>query len=410
MPRRATRYVLAVDGAALVGLAVAAALSRWHPADAALFAVLVGCALVSVEGSRHLGAPATRRDRPYKDMLSTWMLPAAVLLPPLYAVLIPIPVYLLVQARVTRIPPFKRVFNGASVALAGLLAGFTYRALAGASAAPSPGALAGSGRALAAAGAAAAVFSAVSACLVAGILRRVSTASRRTAFAGWPLQATEGAELCLGVVVALLCSIQPLLALIVLPPMLLLQRTLLHTELVEAARTDAKTGLTNPRHWRDVAERELVRARRGAQEVTVLLVDIDRFKHVNDTYGHLIGDQVIVAVAQELRAAVRPLDLVGRFGGDEFVLLLTDTSSRSARATAQRITSRVETLSYSLVRDAAPLRVTVSIGVAALGDAADDLAGLLAAADRACFAAKAAGRNRVRVAEDTGHRSAVVTR
>jgi len=408
LPRRAVVYVLAVDFVALavLGLALAQELSAGRTRtvhDLGLFAVLTLCGNISVEGSRRLGSPSARRDKPYKDMLSAWMLPAALLLPPVYAALIPVPIYLAVQWRVTRIAPVKRVFNTASVGLAAYLADLTHCWLVGRAGPVGPQELLGSMRGLTATVAAAVVFSAVSACLVAGVLRGLSPVTRwRAALAGWPLQATEAAELSLALLVALACSYRPLLAVFALPPMLLLQRTLLHAELLQSARTDAKTGLANPRHWREVAEREVIRARRGPQPLAVLMVDIDHFKGVNDAYGHLVGDQVLVAVAEQLRTAVRPLDLVGRFGGEEFVLLLTDASPASVARTAERIRAQVEQFPHHVERANQPLRVSISVGVAHLGSAAEDLNGLLEAADAALLNAKADGRNRVRHAPALG--------
>ncbi len=399
LPRAAVGWVIGVDLAALVALGLAAQDSALRAADLGVVAVLALCGLASVEGSRHLGAPSVRHDRPYKDMLSAWMLPVVLLLPPVYAVLIPVPIYLMVQLRVTRIPPVKRVFNAASVGLAGYAASVTHGWLADGRGPYGPEALLGSLRGLIAVLAAAAVYSAVSAYLVAGVLRRVSPGMpRRFAFAGWPLQATEAAELCLGVLVALACALWPLLAVLAVPPMLLLQRTLLHAELLQAARTDAKTGLSNPRHWREVAEREVARALRGGRPLAVLLADLDGFKTVNDSHGHLVGDRVLTAVAEELKAGIRPLDLVGRFGGEEFVVLLPDAAPETAVATAHRLRARVEQLAPPLGRGGAPLKITISIGVATLGDMAEDLTGLLEAADGACLAAKRAGRNRVCIA------------
>lgn len=297
----------------------------------------------------------------------------------------------------TRIAAVKRAFNAASVAVAGYLAALAHHWLAGTST-RGPLELLGSVRAVVAVVLSAVLFSVVSAFLVAGVLRRVTPGmTRRAALGGWPLQVTEGAELCMGVLVALCASINPVLAGLAVLPMLLLQRTLLHAELQQAARTDAKTGLANPRHWREVAEREVARSRRGAQPLAVLLVDIDRFKEVNDTRGHLVGDRMLRAVAEELQAAVRPRDLVGRFGGEEFVVLLADAAPDVAVSTAQRVREQVQRLRLP-VGDGGGWGVTISVGVAVLGADAADLDGLLRSADAALYAAKTAGRNCVRTA------------
>ena len=410
LPRRAVHYVVCVDICAMVAFVLAWRISEVQSGDLLRFAVLSGCALISVEASRQLGSYPARHDRPYKDMLSAWLLPAALLLPPSLAMLIPVLLYPALQYRVKRLPAVKRTFNTASTALALFLAHLVHSAVAGSTASLTPADLMGSGRAFASVVVAAVLVSGVAAVLVAGVLRRVAGTTWPEALGAWRLQATEPAELSLGMLVALAAASSPLLAVLALPPMLLLQRTLLHAELQEAARTDAKTGLANPEHWRQVAEREVARARRGRHDLAVLLVDIDRFKLVNDHHGHLVGDRVLAAVAGELKAAVRPRDLVGRFGGEEFVLLLTDASPAVTAATADRLRVKVEQLPHHVTgvgqltgdpashHEPAPLRVTVSVGVATLGVAAQDLTGLLESADAALYAAKSAGRNRVHTA------------
>ncbi len=392
LPRRAVAYILAVEAVALVALVVAARQAPVRAHDLVTFGLLLLCAAISVEGSRHLGSPATRRDRPYKDLLSAWMLPVALLLPPVYAMVVPVPVYLLVQARVTRIAPVKRAFNAAGVGLAGYLAALVHSRLAGRPALDPEGLL-GSTRLVLAVVLAALVFAAVSAVLVAGVLRRVTPGmTLRAAFGDASLRSTEGGELCIGILVAMACSLSPPLVLLAVLPVLLLQRTLLHAELLEASRTDSKTGLANPRHWREMAEREVTRARSGGQPLAVLVVDLDRFKDVNDTHGHLAGDRVLVAVAEELQVAVRPRDLVGRFGGEEFVLLLADAPDSVAVRTAERVRERVQRMRPPFLGGS----VTISVGVALLGEDGLDLESLLASADTALYAAKSAGRNCVR--------------
>ena len=404
LPRRAVGYVLVVDALAVTAFAAAVVSSPLRLRHVVAFSALTACAWVSVEGSRHLGSPISRRDRPYKDLLTAWTLPAALLLPPVYAVVIPVPIYLAVQFRVTRLPWVKRVFNMASVGIAGYLAASVHAWLTGggpdtaATLLRFPGGL---GAVLVAA----LVSSATSAGLVAGVLRRVAPGTTwRAAFGGWDSVAVESGEVCLGILVALAVVTGPELVVLALPPMLLLQRTLLHAELLHAARTDAKTGLANPAHWRDIGEREVARAGRGRQPLAVLLADIDHFKEVNDTYGHLAGDRMLAAVAEAVQAAIRPRDLAGRFGGEEFVVLLADTQPTAAAGTAERIRKRVEELDCRAGPAGAPVRVTISLGVACLSPDLPDLPGLLDAADAALYAAKAAGRNRVSPPTSRGNR------
>jgi diguanylate cyclase (GGDEF)-like protein/PAS domain S-box-containing protein len=171
-------------------------------------------------------------------------------------------------------------------------------------------------------------------------------------------------------------------------------------ELEAAAYTDALTGVANRRHFDEVAARELDRATRLHDAVSLVVVDADHFKQVNDVHGHAAGDAVLAALARVLRQSAREVDLVARIGGEEFALLLPSTDLGGARTTAERVRLAVEQLTVR--HEGALLRVTVSAGVAER--APDDtgqgegMARLLARADAALYDAKARGRNRVVVA------------
>ncbi len=134
------------------------------------------------------------------------------------------------------------------------------------------------------------------------------------------------AELCLGVLVAFAATRSTFVLLYALPLLILLQRSLRHAQLVSASRTDAKPGLLNAATWQREAARELTRAARKHTPVAVAMLDIDHFKKVNDTYGHLAGDAVMAAIAAATRALLRDYDIIGRFGGEEFAILLPHTS------------------------------------------------------------------------------------
>jgi diguanylate cyclase (GGDEF)-like protein len=154
---------------------------------------------------------------------------------------------------------------------------------------------------------------------------------------------------------------------------------------------DAKTGLLNFTAWREVAHRALLRAGRTKQPVAVLLIDLDHFKRVNDTYGHLVGDQVLSAVAYCVKNDLREYDMVGRFGGEEFVLLLDNADLYAAVAAATRLR---ESISELVIGE--DIHVTASIGVAHSAHANATLDALLERADVALYEAKSAGRNTVR--------------
>ena len=146
----------------------------------------------------------------------------------------------------------------------------------------------------------------------------------------------------------------------------------------------------------------LARAQRTGSPLALLLVDVDHFKRVNDSHGHLIGDEVLRALATELRQQVRESDVVGRFGGEEFTVLLPRTDGAGAYGIAERL--RANAASLSVAAADARINVTVSIGVAVLGQHGNDLFELLAAADVALYRAKDAGRDQVRIyAHATGN-------
>jgi diguanylate cyclase (GGDEF)-like protein len=160
------------------------------------------------------------------------------------------------------------------------------------------------------------------------------------------------------------------------------------------ARTDGLTGLANRRSWDEGLERELERQHHLGIPLSVMMIDLDRFKLLNDTAGHAAGDAALVGVANLLRGQVRRGDLLARVGGEEFAYALPDCGPAHASALAGRIRAAVETGSAAW-----PTPITVSIGVASLPKHATTGAEVMAAADAALYAAKAGGRNTVRTAD-----------
>lgn len=370
--------------------------------QAALFAALLVCAAACIEATRRLGTPAGVS----RDLLSAWWLPVALLLPPVYALIAPIPLSVLLQLRVRRSAVYRRVFSAAALGLAGGaasivfgrfgLAAGTVRGVTAWFAYPGPEVWFTRPVTVVIAVACAALFSVLNAALVA------VAAHAAEPQAGWrdvlwdsERLILDVTEVCVGVLVTIACALSPALLFVALPPVILLQRSLLHQQLRAAARTDAKTGLLNAAAWQREADVEITRVVRASGSLGLLLVDIDHFKRVNDTYGHLVGDQVLAALAEALRQQVRDSDVVGRFGGEEFVVLLPGADADEAGKVAERLRDRVGAAPFIVA--GGEVRVTVSIGAAVLGPHAEDIPGLLARADLALYQAKAAGRNRVRL-------------
>ena len=209
----------------------------------------------------------------------------------------------------------------------------------------------------------------------------------------------ELATLCVGALLVMVLNEEPLLSVLVILPLYVLQRSVLIKRLEELATTDQKTQLLNATTWQDGAQREISRAERENGSFGAMMIDLDHFKRINDTYGHLAGDDVLKAVAAVVRQETRAHDLVGRFGGEEFVALLPSTSKEDAIVTAERIRQRVSELIISTTTNEGAAvdikRQTASIGVAAYPLDGASIEEVMSSADAAVYAAKHGGRNRV---------------
>lgn len=171
----------------------------------------------------------------------------------------------------------------------------------------------------------------------------------------------------------------------------------LRRELERMVRTDFLTGLLNRRALLDEAEREIARSRRNAAPLSVLVIDIDHFKQINDTCGHTAGDAALCAVAENLKRNRRAYDHLARYGGEEFVMLLPGTNGEDAYRIAERLRTALAGTNATAGHHSLP--VTISIGVAELESLEEDWDSLILRGDRALYAAKKAGRNRTAVAE-----------
>jgi diguanylate cyclase (GGDEF)-like protein len=160
-------------------------------------------------------------------------------------------------------------------------------------------------------------------------------------------------------------------------------------QLTILATTDRLTGLLNHGKFKQVLEEEFERSRRYKRSLSMVLLDVDRFKSFNDTFGHLVGDEVLTMVGKTIQANQRTTDLGARYGGEEFAVLLPETRANQAMVVGERLRAAVERL------DVPYRQVTISVGVCTLTKQFGNSSEFLAAADRALYEAKNAGRNQV---------------
>lgn len=161
------------------------------------------------------------------------------------------------------------------------------------------------------------------------------------------------------------------------------------------AITDPLTEMYNRRHLFDLARQEIERVQRYGGELSIIMIDLDHFKQINDTYGHIVGDSVLRETARRIHQTIRTIDLAARFGGEEFVILMPETPLEGARKVAERLC--VEISKAIMEVDGETIQITASLGVAELNEGASDLGSLLKRADEALYRAKDAGRNLVSI-------------
>jgi diguanylate cyclase (GGDEF)-like protein len=407
LPPWVLAFVLTIIAMALAAIGLAASLTTITGHDLAWFGLLLGCTALAIEWTRKEG----ERGGAIRDVQGVWELPAAILLPPLYALLIPIVRLTLVQWRVRRAPLYRRVFSGAAMSLCYGAASVTFHGLShlvfpGTGVIPSRGAVW--------------ILLVLVAASVQWILNKVivmtaikgsdPAASVRTViFSREPLY-NDVAEISIGVMVTYGMAGNLLIAIAALPVVTLLQRSLRHVQLLTESRADSKTGVLNAATWEKEAAAEVIRAVRTKSPLAIAMLDVDKFKVINDTYGHLVGDQVLKEIANTLKTTLREYDLAGRFGGEEFALLLPQTRAPDAFRIAERVRANIAGL--PIIAPGATggerVQVTVSIGVTALdGGSKREFSELMAAADAALYRAKADGRDQVQMISTTRGLSAI---
>lgn len=167
-----------------------------------------------------------------------------------------------------------------------------------------------------------------------------------------------------------------------------------HEEIYRLTTVDGLTQIFNKRYFQECIEREIARALRYRREVSLVMFDIDHFKQVNDTHGHLAGDSVLKTLAMTVKNRIRREDLFARYGGEEFAIVLPEIDCHNAHQLAEKIRHIVETTEFRF--EGVKMDVTISLGVAALDQETTDAAGLIKRADERLYEAKNAGRNCVR--------------
>lgn len=391
--------MVAVIVSAIVVIAATATLFPVDRLDLLWFACLAAGAMLHVEWSRRnermreLAAEGVS----YISLQAVWSFAGLLLLPPqLVAALIAV-LYAHEWFRVyRRVVPHRWVFTASTVVLASACAGTVLVAMAPAS---YPGLTTDhlSPVAFAAIVAAGAVRWLVNYALVVGAIALSSpNMPARKAMGRLADQLIEVASLGFGAAVAALLVYQPAIVVLLLVPLLIMQRSLLASQLEHAAVTDAKTGLLNALYWHELAKKEMERARRLSTSMGILMIDVDRFKDVNRAHGQLAGDTVLRAVAKAVETGLRSEDLVARLAGEEFVALLPGVDGAELAALADRVCQRVRELEVAVDGENGPATVsglTVSVGGSQYPDCAEDMDALLLTADNALFSAKDAGRN-----------------
>jgi diguanylate cyclase (GGDEF)-like protein len=398
-PRWLIVYICAVVTVDAAAVLVATTVGLGSGRDLALFAALLACNAATTEFTRRSGENAGVT----KDVHGVWELPAAILLPPVYALVMPILRQTLIQLRVRPAPVHRRVFTASAISLSYGVSWLAFHALAGIPLGYSIVLGGDKSRWIFAIAIAGLLQWAINTVLVVPAVKGSDPlASLRDMFMRRETVQNDATELCVAVLVTSSIALSWLSILFALPFVTLLQRSFRHAQLVNASRIDSKTGLLNAGTWEREAASEVVRAVRTRTPLAVALIDIDHFKAVNDSFGHLAGDRALREVARTITVFLREYDLVGRFGGEEFALLLPQAKAVDAYSIAERIRAHIGAMPIDVHDDpsAERVRLSISIGVAALGARWDSVTGgqltdLLAAADAALYQAKQNGRDQV---------------
>ncbi len=388
LPSLARLYLGAVYACAIgVGaLAVFAAGGRPSGEELAAFAVLAALAAA---------AQIFKVDAPNRHSYHTtpaFLLAASLLLEP--SLLIPLGLLILLPEWLRyRYPWYIQTFNIATYLLNMLAAWAVFHLVIGGSG------LVVSWQVALAVGLAAVTFSLTNHLMVGLVLRLArGIPFRDSQVFAWGNLEPDITLLFLGAGMAVFWTIHPSLLALGVAPLFLFYRALHVPQLQEEAYNDVKTGLLTARRFTELLGEELTKAERIGRPMAVAMADLDLLRNVNNTHGHLVGDQALQAAARAIKCCLRPGDIAGRLGGEEFALLLPATGPDEAFALAERIRVQLEEVTILLPDEEEPLRVTMSLGVATYPEPCPEPRKLLHHADMAVYRSKLAGRNRTSAA------------
>ncbi|WP_307849516.1 GGDEF domain-containing protein [Qaidamihabitans albus] len=408
-PAPVRRYLLVVNAVAIVTSVATAFLVPVHTVDLVRFAVLAVCAAASIELTRQIERQREylrHESVAYVDTKGLWSFAAVLVLPPVLATAMVVATYAMAWYRIwpsqRPVVPHRWIFACATVligshaAVAVLAQGMHH--YPGLPDPALPAGLADLGVVVLAAGLRWLLNCGL---VMAAIALSDPQRPARDLFTNFSQQLLEAGAMGLGLIAATVLLTHPVVLAAIVPTLVIMHRGVLIHQYQNASRTDAKTGLTTVKWWRPVAEKAFGRAHSTGQAAGLLILDIDHFKNVNDTHGHLAGDEVLKAVAHELADEIRSQDACCRWGGEELTVVIPEVGdSTNLLRIAERVRRRVEHLAVDIAGvPGEPVRVTVSIGAAVYPDPGiSTLDELMMAADSAVYAAKAGGRNQVRLA------------
>jgi diguanylate cyclase (GGDEF)-like protein len=395
-PRRLLVLILLVEAitGCLTGFLVLR--SQVTATDLVTLGIIVGLGVSMGEMTRHVERVRRRfNDTPHVNLTSVWTFAAVLSLPPVLAPAVIGTLYLHLfwrsWYRVRSVHAYRLVFTASTVMLSAYSASTLRHWLAPADLADWDNPMA-----MLAVVIAALAYAGVNwGLIVVAITLHERRLSMRKAFGTGREAALEFGTIGLGAITALLVSFHPGWALMIVPALLVLHRSVLMRQLEEAASTDQKTGLSNATSWTNLATAEVQRATRDGTQIGVLMIDLDHFKAVNDAHGHLVGDRVLQAVADTLSSSSRRYDIVGRWGGEEFVVLCPEIDAEGLHQLGERVCERVRELRVPVSENQVVEGLSVSVGVALFPEFGPDLQDVLLAADDALFVAKDSGRNQV---------------